>query len=299
VTSDDIPLLWSDNLRSIYVNNEFEPNFVYPGERDVKIANIVFYNEVSEEYIEEVDVNRTFRSCFLQAINMVINPPLRVHLDVGCGPGNILDLTTGLAETRIGIDISLRALRIARERTQATVVLGDADRLPIRTMSCQLVTASSVLHHLYAPPLFLAEAYRVLEPLGGLVTDCDPNRVAADFSAPARFLYSLRLPIYRCLSAFSGRFFAHRDRNLQRHNALAEYHNKPGCGFTAEELSDQLKLSGFEIVLVYIHNMNESAIVENSFVSAPLKHAMLQILSGRNPWNRSNGTTILSVSRRG
>ncbi len=298
VTIDDIPLLWSDSLRSIYMRDGLEPNFVHPSERDVKVANIRFYDEVSEEYIEEVHVNQTFRGRFLQAIQIATNQPLEVHLDVGCGPGNILDLTAGFAQTRIGIDISLRALRIAKERYKPTVILGDANRLPIKDNACSLVTASSVLHHLYDPSAFLREAHRVLQVGGGLVTDCDPNRVAADFSALGRLLYSLRLPVYRCLSVFTRRFFGHRDHNLQRYNALAEYHNKPGSGFGADELEEQLRACGLDVVLVHIHNMNEPVIVESSVVSFDVKHAILQLLSLRSPWCRSNGTTILTVSRR-
>jgi ubiquinone/menaquinone biosynthesis C-methylase UbiE/uncharacterized protein YbaR (Trm112 family) len=298
VTADDIPLLWSDNLRSIYMDGDLEPSFDDPGERDVKIANIRFYDEVSEEYIEEVHVDQTFRERFLHAIRIGINQPLGVHLDVGCGPGNILGLTAGFAETRIGIDISLRALRVARERYRAAVVLGDAEKLPIQNSTCSLVTASSVLHHLYDPSVFLTEAHRVLQVSGGLVTDCDPNRTAAEFSALGRFLYSLRLPVYRCLSVCTRRFFSHRHHNLQRYNALAEYHNKPGDGFDAGELEEQLRACRLDVMLVHIHNMNESRIVKRSIMPSNVKHAMLQLLSLRNPWCRSNGTTILTVSRR-
>ena len=203
-----------------------------------------------------------------------------------------------MAETRIGIDISLRALRIARARNKACVILGDAGRLPIRNSACSLVTASSVLHHLYDPSAFLTEAYRVLEVGGGLVTDCDPNRVAADFSALGCFLYSIRLPVYRCLSSFSRRLFGHRDHNLQRYNALAEYHNKPGSGFEVRALKERLQACGLEPVLVHIHNMDEPRIVETPIVSFSMKHAILQLSSLRRPWCRSHGTTILTVSRR-
>jgi SAM-dependent methyltransferase len=101
-------------------------------------------------------------------------------LDVGCGQG--IDLCEyALAGARAtGIDLTPRHLELAREHLaeldlEATVVEGDAERLPFPDESFDRVSSNGVLHHTPDTPAALREIRRVLRP-GGLATVIVYNR---------------------------------------------------------------------------------------------------------------------------
>jgi ubiquinone/menaquinone biosynthesis C-methylase UbiE len=102
--------------------------------------------------------------------------PLRV-LDVGCGTGQsrrIYANRSGRGGYYAGLDLSLSALRLARQRSDGGWLQADALRLPFRAASFDLVAFSSVLHHVPDRRAALAEAARVLRP-GGWAFAFDPN----------------------------------------------------------------------------------------------------------------------------
>lgn len=99
--------------------------------------------------------------------------PLRV-LDVGCGTGQSRRIYADRLGYYAGLDLSLSALRVARRRSGGGWLQSDALRLPFRAASFDLVTFSSVLHHVPDRRAALAEAARVLRP-GGWVFAFDPN----------------------------------------------------------------------------------------------------------------------------
>lgn len=101
-----------------------------------------------------------------------------VVLDYGCGPG---DDTVGLllysgATQVIGVDISARALELARRRIALHAIdehrvhlirIGDADpTIPLDDSSVDVVHCSGVLHHTSDPESILREFHRILKPHG-------------------------------------------------------------------------------------------------------------------------------------
>ena len=102
-----------------------------------------------------------------------------VVLDYGCGPGNDL---VGLAEYStaseiIGVDVSLRALRLARRRLRlhpvagggrVRLMQGDGARIPLRDASVDHIWCEGVLHHVSNPIAVLHEFRRVLAPGGSV-----------------------------------------------------------------------------------------------------------------------------------
>ena len=101
-----------------------------------------------------------------------------VVLDYGCGPG---DDTVGLllysgASQVIGVDISARALALARrrialhaidERRVHLIRIGDAGPvIPLDDSSVDVVHCSGVLHHTSDPGSILREFHRILKPQG-------------------------------------------------------------------------------------------------------------------------------------
>jgi len=101
-----------------------------------------------------------------------------VVLDYGCGPGND---TTGFAiysgaQRVIGVDVSARALEVARDRlarhrvdpTRVSLIrVGEAEpSIPLDTASVDYVHSAGVIHHTTSPDAVLAELARVLR-VGG------------------------------------------------------------------------------------------------------------------------------------
>lgn len=100
--------------------------------------------------------------------------PLRL-LDIGCGTGQSRQLYADRAKLYCGIDLSQRALEIARSRfPDSCWERADACALPFADASWDVVAFSSVLHHIPHFGRALAEAYRVLKP-GGYAFAFDPN----------------------------------------------------------------------------------------------------------------------------
>jgi ubiquinone/menaquinone biosynthesis C-methylase UbiE len=101
-----------------------------------------------------------------------------VLLDYGCGPGDDLVgfLLYSGARRVVGVDVSERALALARERVGLhridlsrveLIQTGDASRrVPLPDGSIDFVNCSGVLHHTSHPEALLSEFHRVLRPAG-------------------------------------------------------------------------------------------------------------------------------------
>ena len=100
-------------------------------------------------------------------------------LDVGCGTGTLLAAIAerGPGARLTGIDLSPAMLAVARTKLggRASLVAGEAGRLPFTDRRFDLVLSSSALHYWPDPAAGLAEIARVLEPGGrAVITDwCD------------------------------------------------------------------------------------------------------------------------------
>jgi SAM-dependent methyltransferase len=96
-------------------------------------------------------------------------------LDIGCGTGQSRQVYEDRVSGYVGIDLSFRALSVARRKSSAAGwVQADACRLAFPESSFDIVAFSSVLHHIPDFSPALSEARRVLTP-GGRVFAFDPN----------------------------------------------------------------------------------------------------------------------------
>jgi ubiquinone/menaquinone biosynthesis C-methylase UbiE len=91
-----------------------------------------------------------------------------VVLDVGVGFGEVLAFLKDLRCYRVACDISGRALEIAKKRVD-DVIECDAEKLPIRDDSVDLLLCVEVLEHLINPRDLLNEIRRILHPRGGFI----------------------------------------------------------------------------------------------------------------------------------
>jgi ubiquinone/menaquinone biosynthesis C-methylase UbiE/uncharacterized protein YbaR (Trm112 family) len=316
VTLDGIPLLWSDTLhRAVHSASLASEAFAdsipsVPGEpsaTSVKAANIKLYDEIIGDYdiggIHADDRHGARMASALHVAQRDLTALTGWHIDVGCGNGNILRRvrrTTNVAYS-LGIDVSLSVLRRLRHsHRDYFAVLGDAESLPLKSNSISLLTASSVLHHLHSPERLVAEAGRVLLPDGGLfLTDFDPNSVAADWGVLLRKAYGARQLAYRTAHAlWPTRKVLHKNSRVQEWNDLAEFHNKPGAGFNPQVVTQQLKSAGMDVLLVFLHNTLDGKVTASNWVRPRVRHLVVQTLSGRNPFDRRNSDTIMTLSRK-
>ncbi len=92
-------------------------------------------------------------------------------MDLGCGPGNSVDLFRSLdRSTRwIGLDLPRSPEVAARTRTDAEFRTFDGVSIPLEAASLDLVLSKQVLEHVERPAALLAEVGRVLRPGGYLV----------------------------------------------------------------------------------------------------------------------------------
>jgi ubiquinone/menaquinone biosynthesis C-methylase UbiE len=96
-------------------------------------------------------------------------------LDIGCGTGQSRQIYRDSVHQLTGIDLSPVAIAAAqRQFPEDTWLVANALDLPFEPHTFDLITFSSVLHHLDDPIAALQEAVRVLRP-GGMVFAYDPN----------------------------------------------------------------------------------------------------------------------------
>jgi ubiquinone/menaquinone biosynthesis C-methylase UbiE len=88
-------------------------------------------------------------------------------LDLGCGTGIFFEELTGWGGLVVGIDSSVKMLGIARKRAGgASLVCADADHLPFKDGSFDVVVSITLLQNVPKPEETMKEIARVLKPGG-------------------------------------------------------------------------------------------------------------------------------------
>jgi ubiquinone/menaquinone biosynthesis C-methylase UbiE len=115
------------------------------------------------------------RACALDAEetdSILADIPAETHsmLDVGCGTGLLLHRVS--CEVRLGIDLSISMLRLARLRDSGPLlILADARRLPMKDSRFDLVVSQDVIGHFRDDPGRMAEELaRTCNPGGLIIT---------------------------------------------------------------------------------------------------------------------------------
>lgn len=283
LTDCGIPVLWNEQLKSYLQKQETHASPLS--------ANVEIYNATSTEY---QDYHRKYPKTAARIHDAVKKfladdgqdaGRTKRHLDFGCGPGHVLSWLKDLGMEQYGLDISIENLRNARAQTGAFVVLGSADDMPFRTDKFDVVTESSVLHHIENWKDTLREASRVCAPGGAVLLDSEPSTETKDWSLAARLLFQCRWYPYKIMSYFSKDKFWFRDLEQAKLNYfLAEIHNQPGKGFPLDELKQTFNDSGLTPT-VYL---NPGEVMEKSELLS-LKSVILHTLSFHNPFSPRYG----------
>jgi ubiquinone/menaquinone biosynthesis C-methylase UbiE len=106
-------------------------------------------------------------------LDAVADLPAERVLDVASGTGRLLEILAERSDCpdMFGIDRVPAMLDAARQRLgrRATLLLGDAEKLPLNDAAFQLVISSNALHYFPDIDAALCEIRRVITPSGNLV----------------------------------------------------------------------------------------------------------------------------------
>jgi len=289
VTDDLIPLMWDAGVERVYQGQEFESALA---------ANLAVYDDISDNYQAFTRKSDAIATRMRNAVRRVLqhwpqtqNPPPNggahrglYHLDFGCGPGHVLGWLKDFGFIQIGLDISLRNLRNARRNTGCLVVCGSATEMPFRDHSVNLVTESSVLHHVEDWHAVLREAARVCQAPGGVVLDSEPSSEQMAWSRLAVGVFNSRFLPYKLLSYVRRDKYIFRNVQQARLNCQAEIHHQPGTGFPVDRLKGRLEESGLRVDVI----LSPTPGLESK-ARPDWKNVLLSLLSARNPWDPRYG----------
>lgn len=155
----------------------------YVDDIEVKKANIL-HHDVEAEIFERAHPEGSSiyeRSKVSKSIAFVAeNSSMRdLCVDVGCGTGFVTSFELPLYKIVVATDISRRMLEVARKRLShfgsLNLMVCDAEFLPLKSETADLVSVSSVLHHLPKPFNSMTEISRILKRGGFLYITREPN----------------------------------------------------------------------------------------------------------------------------
>ncbi len=122
------------------------------------------WKALSQEVLGDVD---------LDALVMEHLDGVQTVVDLGCGPGFLVERLAASGRAVVGVDHSPRMLEAAARRTQGlagvSLRLGDLEHLPVRDGEADAAVLSLVLHHLPRPQAVLLEAARAVSAGGRLI----------------------------------------------------------------------------------------------------------------------------------
>lgn len=96
-------------------------------------------------------------------------------LDIGCGVGWLLQRALDLGCEAYGVDFAIAGIKITKEKLrEAELVSSDANHMPFKEETFDLVTCTWLLEHVEKPEEILAEVFRVLKK-GGLTIVMSPS----------------------------------------------------------------------------------------------------------------------------
>lgn len=117
--------------------------------------------ELSKDVLGELDVVAEITSRI---------PEVGVAVDLGCGPGILLEALKKKAAVVIGVDSSSKMLEVAEKRFRdddaVSLRIGDLEHLPLKDREADAAVMSMVLHHLAHPRDVWGEVARILRPGG-------------------------------------------------------------------------------------------------------------------------------------
>lgn len=218
-------------------------------------ANVEYHNIIAAQYETDVSAAFIFTAKVQRTIESVVNllssrTEGKLWVDVGCGTGNVLKFAQKHFQRAIGIDVSVEMLRLAQNR-KLSVSLGNVKMLPILSGTVDVVSAFSVLHHMFDSKVAFDEIHRVLKPGGYFYGDLDPNGLCVFRRPMFQTGYRRILKWYVRLAYRASPSMSDQDENLARLQNLAEYHQTQVPGLDPRQLVSYMRKLGFRDIGVY------------------------------------------------
>ena len=122
--------------------------------------------------------------------------PGRRCIDVGCGPGIVLEALARHGGEVVGVDVTPEMVQLAQERCRKArlenvrVQVGPGETLPFPDGHFDSAVTRTVLHHVQDPHVVLAEMTRVVRPGGRMVI---ADIVSSDVSAESDLQNALEI----------------------------------------------------------------------------------------------------------
>lgn len=208
-----------------------------------------FYTQVDLEYPEWANTYGNYNPpvALLDALS-TFDRNLRV-LEIGAGGGFLLKVLRERGFRNLaGSDITVSAIEeMSRRDGGLTVVAADAESLPFRDGSFDMVISSDVIEHLVRTDNHIDDVYRVLAP-GGKYMLKTPNRL------PAELYYRLR--------------------------GLYDYHIWHPSMFTAGEIRKRLESAGFDVAFLPVSQLTAAQIrkIPTKFGKAVLRRLPIRLV---------------------
>ncbi|MCW3986036.1 MAG: class I SAM-dependent methyltransferase [Candidatus Bathyarchaeota archaeon] len=230
---------------------------------EVKKAN-VRHHDVEAEIFEHAHPEGSSiyeRSKVLKSIAFIAeNSDVRdLCVDVGCGTGFVTSFELPLYTTLVAMDISRRMLEVAWKRhghfKSLNLVRCDAEHLPLKSEIADLVSVSSVLHHLPKPFNSMTEISRVLKEGGFLYVTREPNfqRLRRFFDFFDHMIVQKFVKVLRRLPLFRSELY--REPNVVVDGldyAKVDVHYS--TGFHVGQLAEFLRYRSFKPIFAYSYH---------------------------------------------
>lgn len=132
--------------------------------------------DISGYNYHDPELNESHNYLLPAVVRQLTGPPAGRRLfDLGCGNGAVAEYLQNLGWDVVGVDPSTEGVAYANEkRSQLNIHVGSAyDDLLAKFGQFQFVVSLEVVEHLYAPRIFAANLYRLLEP-GGIAIVSTP-----------------------------------------------------------------------------------------------------------------------------
>ncbi|HJR19399.1 MAG TPA: methyltransferase domain-containing protein [Actinomycetota bacterium] len=166
-------------------------------ELDAKTRNILYHDWEATQYDDKWSISFDERCISYAKEKFTKVAPERKYgkvLEIGCGTGFfIVNLwQAGLVRQAFATDISPGMVEVCQRNARLVGLknlegrAADAETLPYKTGTFDLVVGHAVLHHVPDVPAALAECYRVLKPGGALVIAGEPTRIGHAVNKLAR-----------------------------------------------------------------------------------------------------------------
>lgn len=162
------------------------PRIFHQGDKFNRVFDLIL--RIANKIIKHCDVEYSY-----EIIGRLIEGSYPLVLDIGSGTGEKISSFRSLFFDVICLDISTKNAKLVKKRGMEALV-GDAQYLPFRSSSFDLVTCFHAVEHLKSPTQAFGQIYRVLRKNGfALVVTPNRKRIASMLISPLMRLSSFNV----------------------------------------------------------------------------------------------------------